>query len=325
MIWPKALLRTRFDCFDKRDRLLLKNIIKDSVRNLFTGKKLRQLNRWRLYPLLAPFVDSDSSSNKVYRLTLQNFLLQFFNVQGHSSEQEHRAAVKLWLEQVLTCQEVKQQQNTPTRLTQTSWNVEGAKQLCINKLSSRHREADKCMEKGPLLLQELRASKEEIQAWAHTFPNCKLIGTEARSKDSQPAVKGQLGSTQDMAGFPALSHEHSRTDTEHHSNHNELTEEGGESTGQGGVGIAWNTLKWGIEASHQVLVTHFVVQVTFQKVDGIVTYVSAYLRPGEQLAILHEWTRAWRRKPPSGWSRPTSGLWSRSRWSTATTVCGLAT
>ena len=302
MIWPTRLLHTRFDCFDKRDRLEFKTIIKDNMRRIFSAKQLLRLNRWRLYPLLAPFLDSENQAGKVYSLTLGGFLLKFLGIRAHSSEVDQKGALKSWMEQVLECQTIKQQQILPVKLVQTTWNVEGAKQLCVNNLATRHNEAERCMRKGPLLLQELRATQQDLQAWSKTFPNCRLIGTEARvrleSSRSPASNDLSIGGT---VGFPTVPHSDSHTHSAAPGLDREGQEEGGESIGQGGVGVAWNTLNFGIETSYEVLVPHFVIQVTFQKMDGQVTYISAYLRPGEQLHILQEWMNAWRRKPPMGY------------------------
>ena len=153
MIWPTRLLDTRFDCFDKRDRLEFKTIIKDNMRRIFSPRQLLQLNRWRLYPLLAPFLNSENQAGKLYSLTLGGFLLKFLGIRAQSSEDDQKGALKSWMEQVLEGQIIKQQQTLPVRLVQTTWNVEGAKQLCVNNLSTRHNEAERCMKKGPLLLQ----------------------------------------------------------------------------------------------------------------------------------------------------------------------------
>ena len=302
MIWPTRLLDTRFDCFDKRDRLEFKTIIKDNMRRIFSVRQLLQLNRWRLYPLLAPFLDSENQAGKLYSLTLGGFLLKFLGIRAHSSEDDQKGALKSWMEQVLECQIIKQQQTLPVRLVQTTWNVEGAKQLCVNNLSTRHNEAERCMKKGPLLLQELRATHQDLQAWSKTFPNCRLIGTEARvrSESARASATDDLA-TEGTVGFPTVLRPDPHIYPTTPCQERERNEEGGESTGQGGVGIAWNTLNFGIETSYEVLVPHFVIQVTFQKIDGQVSYVSAYLRPGEQLSILQEWMNAWRRKPPRGY------------------------
>ena len=130
MIWPTRLLNTRFDCFDKRDRLEFKTIIKDNMKGSFSTRQLLQLNRWRLYPLLAPFLDSENHESKVYSLTLGCFLLRFLGIRTHSSEVDQVGALKSWIEQVLECQTMKQQQTLPVKLVQTTWNVEGQTALC---------------------------------------------------------------------------------------------------------------------------------------------------------------------------------------------------
>ena len=82
MNWPSRLLHTRFDCYDKRDRILLKTLLKEAVVGRFKKAQLRNLNRWRLYPLLAPFVESLEETICVYACSLQEFAGRFFGIRN---------------------------------------------------------------------------------------------------------------------------------------------------------------------------------------------------------------------------------------------------
>ena len=133
MTWCNRLLGTRFDCFDKRDRLLLKTLLKNGAIGTIPSKQLKTMNRWRLYPLLAPFNDEENVQ-MVYKLTLGCFLQRFFAVSGKDIEspQTQNTVSQAWLKQVFTFQQLKQQSFLPTKLVQTTWNIEGEKQLCFS-------------------------------------------------------------------------------------------------------------------------------------------------------------------------------------------------
>ena len=68
----------------------------------------------------------------------------------------------------------------PTKLVQTTWNVEGEKTRCASSDASRHREVKRCMGKGVILLQEMRSDVVDHASWGQAFPNANLIATEGR-------------------------------------------------------------------------------------------------------------------------------------------------
>ena len=152
MSWPSKLLHSRFDCYDKRDRILLKTLLKEAVVGRFKKAQLRNLNRWRLYPLLAPFVESLEETHCVYACSLQEFAGRFFGIRNFGINNELISEFCYnWLRQVFTFQELKQQQVLPTKMVQTTWNIEGEKHVCDNNLAERHQEIRRCMLKGPTL------------------------------------------------------------------------------------------------------------------------------------------------------------------------------
>ena len=317
-----SLLETRFDCFSKCDTIMFKAWLREGAAKVHSQRSMRFLNRWRLFPLLQPFGAGDEEVHALYPLTVRKFLQKYYSVfdTNNIGEEVAQQICSDWICKVKQSIELKHQTMIPVKLCQTTWNIEGEKQVCYTDCATRHREVKMCIKKGPLLLQEIRASDTELNQWQRTFPNTKLIATEGRSRVEQASPSRPGGFPPGRFSFTCLNPDTDDLDAAtqeltqfekcyeltrsqepvcRESDTNPLQSKNSQDR-QGGVGIAWDTLQWGIESDFSILVEHFVVQVTFAKSDGTVTYVSAYLRPGEQALIINKWRDAWRRHPPRG-------------------------
>ena len=266
MNFPKGIWATRFDCLKKADILGLKSWIKDGCSGKFKKVELAMMNRWKYIPMLLPFLGSHEAPYSELASMKIGDFIRKFFVKN------------------ITCEE-----------------VEGYhKEITITWFQAIHQhKQDLATLKMPRTLTQTTWNIEGEKAVCYS-PQAN------RHKEIKQCIRKGVVLLQEIRANPQ---ELARWSQTYPNSKIVATPAGTDANGTGlfgGVGVAWDTLLFGVEADTKETVPHFVVQASFIKQGEQITYVSAYLRPTQQLVIINAWKKSWRKAPPGNcdsWGR----------------------